>query len=227
MTLSLSRAPTVIHTLGAVRSNQFVRIVQQVGALQTRAVQRTWSLFDPEREVDMSTAVQLLLLSPELLDRLEARAGCANAAFDTPSPLDTVVSLGEAALIALHAADSLAIASKPPQKPGKRNDMFCFRLYASKHRDASSTPYMQIEVSSLLDGVKALHRTVAATLYLTGEAHHCPNLVLDELKPQIRGILGRSRIIGTASGIAFAQHMEPQDLAREVAERLLSSVTVP
>ena len=222
MSLSVPRAPTSVDTLGAVRSNQFVRIIQQVYALKTRAVVRTWSLFDPERKVDMPTAVELLLRSPELLDRLEVRAGGANSAFDTPaSPLDAVVSLAEAALISLHAADSLAIASQPPREPGERNDMFCFLV------DASSTPYIQLEVSSLLDGAGALHRTVAATLYLTGEAHRCPNLVPDELKPQIRDILGMSRVIGVASGISFPELQDPHTLAREVTERLLASVTVP
>lgn len=224
MSLDRSFTPELVTALGSVRSAQFVRINTQANQSLGSKARRAWDLHGSS--INLHEAAQLIATAPELLDWLEV-AESQSVVTDTigaVSPLDRIVSLGEASELVLRTVDSFNDV-KAPNTGEQTNDLFVWHLNSSKHRDDKHRLFVALDIKAVRDATGALQRHVEATLYLTEKTHLTSNRVAADLRPEIRGLVAKSAILGRLGGVEFSEKANYDTLSGELARALLSTVS--
>lgn len=224
MSLERPFTPALITSLGSVRSAQFLRINAQANQVAGTSAKRAWTLHGSQ--IGLQQAAQLIASAPELLDKLEvARSGSVvTDTIGAASPLDRVVSLGEAAELVLRTVDSLSDV-KAPKTGEQTDDLFVWHLAASNHRDERHRLFVALDIEAVRDAAGALQRHVTATLYLSDVPHFTSNRVPDDLRVEIRGLVAQSAILGRIGGIEFLDDSDSHTLSGEIARAALSTVS--
>lgn len=140
------------------------------------------------------------------------------------TPLDKLVSLAEAVQLTLRVAYALETASNAPGS-ATGEDLFVFHIAGSRHRASHRQLFVQVKVGARKDGTGRVFHSVGATLYLTSEAHHFPNLVPEDLVGVATQIVAAQSSTFLAAFSASPSHpLEPRELLLSVVESLLAGV---